>query len=151
MQIYGIDFTSRPSKQKPITCAEVSLSEGRLGLETMHRWSSFTDLENFLDSPGPWIAGFDFPFSQAQRFIQNIGWPKQWHLYVKHVSQLSRQEFRDELDSYRALRKAGDKEHRRAVDILAGAISPQKLFGVPVALMFYEGWICDPQLVHRTS
>jgi hypothetical protein len=34
---------------------------------------------------------------------------------------------------------AGDKEHRRTTDIAAGAISPQKLYGVPVGLMFFEG------------
>jgi hypothetical protein len=36
-------------------------------------------------------------------------------------------------------RPAGDKEHRRATDRLAGAISPQKLYGTPVGLMFFEG------------
>jgi hypothetical protein len=33
----------------------------------------------------------------------------------------------------------GDKEHRRATDKAAGAISPQKLYGTPVGLMFFEG------------
>ncbi len=37
------------------------------------------------------------------------------------------------------LRAIGDKEHRRQTDVAAGAISPQKLYGVPVALMFFEG------------
>ncbi|WP_208153764.1 DUF429 domain-containing protein (plasmid) [Sinorhizobium medicae] len=40
---------------------------------------------------------------------------------------------------YRTTRLKGDKEHRRRTDIAAGSISPQKLFGVPVGLMFYEG------------
>lgn len=38
-----------------------------------------------------------------------------------------------------ATRIAGDKEHRRVTDTAAGAISPQKLYGVPVGLMFFEG------------
>ena len=33
----------------------------------------------------------------------------------------------------------GDKEHRRQTDFAAGSISPQKLYGVPVGLMFFEG------------
>ena len=52
---------------------------------------------------------------------------------------MSRQGFRDALDAYRAPRPAGEKEHRRATDIAAGSISPQKLYGTPVGLMFFEG------------
>jgi hypothetical protein len=33
----------------------------------------------------------------------------------------------------------GDNEHRRATDKTALSISPQKLYGVPVGLMFFEG------------
>ncbi|PTN02737.1 uncharacterized protein DUF429 [Rhodovulum imhoffii] len=33
----------------------------------------------------------------------------------------------------------GDREHRRETDIATGAISPQKLYGTPVGLMFFEG------------
>lgn len=36
-------------------------------------------------------------------------------------------------------RPPGDKEHRRVTDIAAGSISPQKIYGVPVGLMFFEG------------
>ena len=90
-------------------------------------------------SPGPWIAGIDFPFGQSRQFIENIGWPTAWQDYVEHASLLGRKGFRSALDDYRANRPAGDKEHRRATDIKAGSISPQKLYGVPVGLMFFEG------------
>ena len=43
------------------------------------------------------------------------------------------------LENYRRHRDQGDKEHRRETDKVAGSVSPQKLYGVPVALMFYEG------------
>jgi hypothetical protein len=52
---------------------------------------------------------------------------------------MTRPDFRAALEAYRAPRAIGDREHRRRVDAFAGSISPQKLFGVPVALMFYEG------------
>jgi hypothetical protein len=42
-------------------------------------------------------------------------------------------------------RPHGDKEHKRATDIAAGSISPQKIYGVPVGLMFFEG---APRLLH---
>ena len=52
---------------------------------------------------------------------------------------MTREEFRNLLDDYRANRQSGDKEHRRLTDIAAGAISPQKIYGTPVGLMFFEG------------
>src|SRR5690606_35219217 len=47
--------------------------------------------------------------------------------------------FRKALDDYRMSRTLGDREHRRATDVACGSISPQKLYGTPVALMFFEG------------
>ena len=139
MKIYGIDFTSRPSRRKPLTCVECELIGDTLNAKTLHEWSRFEDFEALVASPGPWIAGLDFPFGQSRKFIENIGWPKTWGGYVDYVSRLSREGFRKELDAYRAERAVGDKEHRRATDIAAGSISPQKLYGVPVGLMFFKG------------
>jgi hypothetical protein len=139
MKIYGIDFTSKPTPRKPLTCIECELTGKTLHACVLHEWHSYVDLEVMLSSPGPWIAGLDFPFGQARKFIEQIGWPDNWGGYVDHVRTLSRANFRAELDVYRAQRPAGDKEHRRATDIAAGSISPQKLYGVPVGLMFFEG------------
>ena len=102
-------------------------------------WQDFEGFEDALRRPGPWIAGIDFPFGQSRKFIENIGWPLTWAGYVQHVKTLGRKGFRQALDAYRAGRPEGDKEHRRATDIKAGSISPQKLYGTPVGLMFFEG------------
>jgi len=139
MQILGIDFTSSPSARKKITCVRANLQGDELRVVDLERWTDFGAFESALIQPGPWIAGIDFPFGQSTRFIENIGWPPNWRDYVAHVGKLSRKEFREQLDAYRNARPPGDKEHRRATDIAAGAISPQKLFGVPVGLMFFEG------------
>jgi Protein of unknown function (DUF429) len=139
MRVLGIDFTSRPTGRKPITCLSCTLLKDRLQAERLDELHSFTDFERVLASPGPWIAGIDFPFGQARKFIETVGWPNTWPGYVAHVQSLSRQEFRLLLDNYRVGRCEGDKEHRRKSDVLAGSISPQKLYGVPVALMFFEG------------
>ena len=137
--IIGIDFTSRPQASKPLTCVHARVDGKRLEVLALERWRRFDEFENLLAHPGPWIAGVDFPFGQSRRFIDNIGWPARWAEYVEHVSTLSRSEFRQTLDEYRSKRPAGDKEHRRQADVRTGAISPQKLYGVPVGLMFFEG------------
>ena len=138
MKIYGIDFTSRPKRRKPITCLACDLEGDRLTAGSLLEWPTFEGFEAALGLPGPWIAGVDSPFGQARKFIETIGWPMTWQDYVDHVSTMSRAEFRKALDDYRAKRPPGDKEHRRLTDIAAGSISPQKLYGTPVGLMFYE-------------
>jgi hypothetical protein len=138
MKIYGIDFTSSP-KRKPIACVECSLVGRKLHFRSRYEWNSFEGFERALTQPGPWIAGIDFPFGQSRIFAENIGWPNEWQNYVRHVKGLGRDGFRCALNAYRAPRKSGDKEHRRATDKLAKSISPQKLYGTPVALMFFEG------------
>lgn len=139
MDIYGIDFTSTPSKRKHITCIEAVLEGDCLRVKELQRWTSLADFEHFLQRSGPWFAGMDFPFAMPRRFIENIGWPPAWRDYVGLVSQWDRAQFRTTLDAYRADRPNGDKEHRRVADARAGAISPQKLYGTPVGLMFFEG------------
>ena len=62
-----------------------------------------------------------------------------WTEVVDRVAALDRAGFRAVLEDYKRDRAAGDREHRRRTDVAAGAISPQKLYGVPVALMFFEG------------
>lgn len=138
-RIYGVDFTSRPTAAKPISCVEAELADGVLSVSGLEAWASFDAFEAFLERPGPWVAGFDFPFGQARRFIENIGWPQSWEGYVRHVAGMSRHAFREALDGYRQGRPAGDREHRRVTDAMTGAVSSQKLYGVPVALMFFEG------------
>ncbi|MCY4358776.1 MAG: DUF429 domain-containing protein [Gammaproteobacteria bacterium] len=139
MLIFGIDFTSRPSRRKSLTCLECSLSGKHLRAGKLNEWRSYEDFEAALNRSGPWVAGIDFPFGQSRFFIETIGWPQNWAKYVSHVGSLTRKEFRQELDDYRKQRPYGDKEHRRKTDVVTSSISPQKLYGTPVGLMFYEG------------
>ncbi|MDZ7685276.1 MAG: DUF429 domain-containing protein [Gammaproteobacteria bacterium] len=139
VRVRGIDFTSRPKRSKPITLAECELSDGKLTFLRLQALASFSDFEAALEEPGHWIAGIDFPFGQSRKFVENIGWPLDWIEYVKVVERMGRSDFREQLESYRRDRLAGDKEHRRRTDSAAGSISPQKLYGVPVGLMFFEG------------
>ncbi len=137
--VYGLDFTSAPSKRKPITCAQARLQAGCLTIETLVAWSGWEEFDAFLHRSGKWIAGFDFPFGLPDKFIRNIGWPTAWADYIHHIQTLGKRGFEDALDEYRMGRAAGDREHLRATDRLAGAISPQKLYGVPVAKMLFAG------------
>lgn len=139
MRVYGIDFTSRPTRRKPLTCLACTFDGDVLRVEELEIWPDFSGFEMALQRPGPWIAGIDFPFGQSRKFVETIGWPSDWRGYVCHAESLGRGGFRRALDAYRGARPEGDREHRRQTDVSAGSISPQKLYGVPVGLMFFEG------------
>lgn len=145
MRVFGIDFTSKPKRRKPLTCLNCIFDGRVLRAGALEEWPDYFAFEQVLQRPGPWIAGIDFPFGQSRKFIETIGWPANWRGYVTHAQSLGRNGFRDALDAYRHPRPQGDKEHRRQTDKAAGSISPQKLYGVPVGLMFFEG---APRLVN---
>ncbi len=139
MNIYGLDFTSSPSRRKPITCACCELRDTVLSVKSCLTMPSFDEFEAFLRSDGPWLAALDFPFGQPRKLIANLGWPQSWEGYMGVVASMSKDEFEDTLQAYRASRPAGDKLHLRVTDQLAGAISPMMLHHVPVGKMFFQG------------
>ena len=132
MKIYGIDFSSAPTKQKPIWVAGGDLDDGQLTITEFLEIRSIEGFQEFLDREGPWIGGFDFPFSQPRKLIENIGFPLNWSEMVEAFSALDKAAFRNLLDDYREDRPAGDKQHLRATDAVARSISPMMLYGVPV-------------------
>jgi hypothetical protein len=139
MHIYGLDFTSAPGREKPITCVGATLIESVLHVESLVVFECFDTFENFLGSPGPWIAAMDFPFGQPRKLRVNLGWPERWEEIARLVGALSPAEFERLLTDYREPREPGDKHHLRHTDELAGAKSPMMLYGVPVAKMFHRG------------
>ncbi|MBX5448696.1 DUF429 domain-containing protein [Thermogemmatispora sp.] len=139
MYIYGIDFTSAPCRRKPIVVA-IGQLEGLclniLGLEDCEDWPTF---EACLHLSGPWIAALDFPFGLPAIVVAALGWPSNWTDYVTRVARLALPTFLQALQSYSAQQPRGQKLPRRQTDVLAGALSPLMLHGVPLARMFWQG------------
>ena len=139
MRIYGVDFTCAPRRAKPITVASGLLKKSVLEVREIERLESFAAFEAFLARPGPWIGGFDFPFSLPRELVRDLGWPDDWRELVAHCAKMDRPSFRSALDAYRISRPPGKKYAHRATDLPAGSSSPMKLVNPPVALMFHEG------------
>lgn len=139
MNVFGLDFTSAPSRRKPITCAACELSGDTLTLRESRTMPTFAEFEAFLRSEGPWLAALDFPFGQPRKLIANLGWPTTWSDYMRVIATMSKVEFEETLAVYRAGRPVGDKLHMRVTDTLAGARSPMMLHRVPVGKMFFQG------------
>ncbi len=139
MRIFGVDFTSAPHEGKPITYAACTLQEGLLSAAHIGHLTDFPDFDAFLMQAGPWVAGFDFPFGQARKLIENLGWPRSWAKYITLVDGMEKEDFETLLKSYRDGREPGDKHHRRRTDVQANARSPMMLHGVPIGKMFFRG------------
>lgn len=139
MQVRGVDFTSAPSARKPICVAVCRLEGERLIFERLDRVRSLDAFEAALREPGPWIGAFDFPSTQSRTFLRNMAWPEDWPDYARLIEGMTRPGFRAALEGYKASRAPGDREHAREFEKGSGAVSPQKLYGVPVALMQFEG------------
>ena len=139
MRIYGLDFTSAPRRQKPITCAACDFDGDWLRVHAFDTFTDFTAFEAFLQRPGPWIAGFDFPFGQPAELVDDLEWGATWAAYVGRIGRMSKAQFVAAVTDYCAPRLPGNKYHYRCTDRLAGSCSPMMLYGVPVGRMFYQG------------
>jgi len=139
LRIYGVDFTCAPRAAKPITAACGVLRKNVLKLERVERLATFTEFEALLARRGPWVGGFDFPFSLPSELVRDLGWPAAWPTLLAHCATFDRLAFRKALDAYRNTRRPGNRYAHRATDLPAGSSSPMKLVNPPVALMFHEG------------
>ena len=137
--IFGVDFTSAPSRRKAITVAVGSLQGRRLNVVRVDRLTDFPVFENFLQLPGPWVAGFDMPFGLPRELVTTLGWPTDWARLVAHTQRIGKDAFKLALNTIRESRPFGARYIHRLGDSVAGSSSPMKLINPPVGLMFYEG------------
>jgi hypothetical protein len=137
--VYGVDFTSAPRRAKAITVARGVLKERALHVRDVARLESFEAFDEFLNTPGPWIGGFDFPFGLPRELVQTLHWPEDWRSLVEHVRAIGKESFKESLDRVRESRPVGSKYIERKGDKRAGSSSPMKLVNPPVGLMFFEG------------
>lgn len=148
MRLAGVDFTSAPRARKPITVAsarglEETRGGARLGVSEIQAFDRFEGWEEWLRSPGPWVAGFDFPFSFARAFVAAQGWPldgeEPWSRIIGSVALLSRAELIARCRAWCDARPPGEKFAHRACDAWAGSSASMKWVNPPVALMLHAG------------
>lgn len=138
-RLHGVDFTSAPRSAKPITVASGYREADRFCLDNLQRLADWQTFEAWLRRPGPWLAGFDFPFGLPREAVHDLHWPGQWDELVRHCQSLGRAGLRAAFDAHRMARPAGARYAHRATDRPAGSHSPMKLVNPPVGLMFLEG------------
>ncbi len=149
MQIIGCDFSSSPSKRKPIV---VALSNGileengispayslRCVLSKLERFESLSAFGEWLTVDRVWIGGFDLPFGLPRELVETLQWPLAWHECMQHYARLTRAEIRTIFKAFCDARPVGGKFAHRAADGPAGSSSSMKWVNPPVAYMLHAG------------
>jgi Protein of unknown function (DUF429) len=146
VEIRGVDFTSRPNKQKTITVARGHLQDAQFFLTGVDGLDSFEQFEAMLVEPGPWVAAFDFPFGLPREFCAEIGWLESittaktnWSTITKKLAAISREDLTNHCRAYCDARPVGSKFAHRPVDRLAGSSPSMKWVNPPVVYMLKEG------------
>ena len=139
--LLGCDFTSAPSKRKPVTLAVGRSDRGRVLLERIETFETLDAWQARLaESPGGgWVGGFDLPFGLPRELVETLGWPTAWCDCMAHYAALSREQIRDTFAAFCDARPAGGKFAHRATDGPAGSSPSMKWVNPPVAFMLHAG------------
>ena len=100
MRCLGVDFSSRPSRRKPVLLAEGRRHGAVLRLDRLVALATLDGLAQALHEPGPWVGGFDFPFGLPRELVEALRWPRQWLPLMRHYQALSRDEIRTQFKAF---------------------------------------------------
>jgi uncharacterized protein DUF429 len=135
--LLGCDFSSSPTRRKPIVLALGSQSGGRVVLDGLEKIDTLAGFALWVAQPRDWVGGFDFPFGLPRELVEHLGWPLQWRDCMAHYASLSRPEIRTAFAAFCDARPAGSKFANRAFDKLAGSSPSMKWVNPPVAYMLH--------------
>jgi hypothetical protein len=137
--LIGCDFSSSPSRRKPIVMALGSAMKGRMLLAGLERIDSLDGFDQWLRQERGWIGAFDFPFGLPRELVTHLGWPTHWLALMGHYAGLSRAEIRNTFAAFCDARPVGEKFAHRATDRLSGSSPSMKWVNPPVAYMLHAG------------
>jgi hypothetical protein len=139
MNLIGCDFSSSPTKRKPIVVAVGHAKAGRVQLQSLLRFDTLVSFADWLKLPQTWVGGFDLPFGLSRELVEYLRWPTDWLPCMQHYAALSRAEIRDTFKAFCDARPVGGKFAHRATDAPAGSSPSMKWVNPPVAYMLHAG------------
>jgi hypothetical protein len=137
--LIGCDFSSRPSKRKPIVLAVGEVRDRQVRLLRLKTFETLSDFGHWLAQPCEWVGGFDLPFGLPRELVETLGWPVTWQACMAHYAQLSREQIRAEFATFCNARPVGGKFAHRQTDGPAGSSPSMKWVNPPVAFMLHAG------------
>jgi hypothetical protein len=137
--LVGCDFSSSPSRRKPIVLA-LGRSDGvRVQLLALERIETLPAFAQWLAQPRAWVGGFDMPFGLPRELVTTLGWPTDWRACMQHYGRLTREQIREAFAGFCDARPVGGKFAHRATDGPAGSSPSMKWVNPPVAYMLHAG------------
>ena len=137
--LVGCDFSSSPSKRKPIVIALGSLKQGRVQLQELLRFETLDAWAQWIAKPADWVGGFDLPFGLPRELVETLKWPTDWLACMGHYASLSRDDIRQQFKVFCDARPVGHKFAHRQTDGPAGSSPSMKWVNPPVAFMMHAG------------
>lgn len=139
--LLGCDFTSAPSRRKPVVLAVGRSDRGRVLLDRIETFETLDAWQARLTAAGEgaWVGAFDLPFGLPRELVETLGWPTGWRDCMAHYAALSREQIRDTFAAFCDARPVGGKFAHRATDGPAGSSPSMKWVNPPVAFMLHAG------------
>jgi hypothetical protein len=137
--VIGCDFSSSPSKKKPIVFAIGMANNGRVSLTKLEQIQTLNNFTTWLKQPTSWVGAFDLPFGLPRELVETLAWPTAWKACIDHYASLSREEVRSTFKAFCDARPVGGKFAHRATDVPAGSSPSMKWVNPPVAYMLHAG------------
>jgi len=138
-QLVGCDFSSSPSRHKPIVIATGTFRKGCVFLSNIEKQESLDGFEKWLRIDREWVGAFDFPFGLPRELVLHLGWPIKWFELINHYANLTRSDIRSVFSAFCNSRPAGKKFAHRITDGLSGSSPSMKWVNPPVAFMLHAG------------
>jgi Protein of unknown function (DUF429) len=139
MKCIGVDFSSSPSKRKPIVVARGERQGAVVRFGVLEAFATLEGFGAWLARSGPWVGAFDLPFGLPRELVQTLGWPLQWRALIDHYAALSREDIARTFKAFCDARPVGSKFAHRACDGPAGSSPSMKWVNPPVAFMLHAG------------
>lgn len=138
--LIGCDFSSRPTRRKPIVVARGHPGRGQaLCLDALQTFDTLDGFADWLARPLSWVGGFDLPFGLPRELVETLDWPRQWEPCIRHFAALARPDVRARFKAFCDGRPVGSKFAHRATDRPAGSSPSMKWVQPPVAYMLHAG------------
>jgi hypothetical protein len=137
--LLGCDFSSSPTRRKPIVLAWGRCQGARVHLERLQLCETLGDWGQVMAHDGDWVGGFDLPFGLPRGLVEQLNWPLTWRACMDHYASLDRAQIRATFKAFCDARPVGHKFAHRATDGPAGSSPSMKWVNPPVAFMLHAG------------
>jgi hypothetical protein len=146
MKLIGIDFSSSPSKKKPIAVAKGEWVDDVIHVEELDSLTKLTAFSELLRNEIDYVAAIDMPFGLSRELVEGLNWPGKgrldsvaWADLIRFYGQLHRDDIRGTFKAWCDARPVGKKFAHRECDKPAGASPSMKWVNPPVAFMLQAG------------